>query len=323
MEFLLFPLVFLVGGIIVALGAQRKENAEQKAKEKARSEWDSEQGKYERIIHSLPSELVSKLFDLLKQSCAQIRLVVPDTYPAELSKIFLATNTVINKGTYGTITREQHQQISNLLNKDFNLFVNEFIPAANTALRQLADSDGLGFGLITNSAADAMLYSALDTNERLKGNEKKIREYEEMIDKQVVSILDKIQKVLEGEYEDIETMQTECEQEDVPNKQEETIYTQEEVAKRWYVQETAEGVIAFIDEQNNLIFPNKTEISEKEILFALKNADRPLKPSEIQQATKYLRACRMTHVSYVLRQMSQASKIERFDENNIAYFKMK
>lgn len=192
MELLFGLLVILVGTVFAILSAKRKE----RVKETARNEWESEQGKYEKIICLLPSELVSKLFDLLKQSCAKIRLVVPDTYPEELSKIFLATNTVINNGTYGTITREQHQQISNLLNKDFNFFVNEFIPAANTALRQLADSDGLGFGLITNSAADAMLYSALDTNERLKGNEKKIREYEEMIDKQVVSLIEKIQEIL-------------------------------------------------------------------------------------------------------------------------------
>lgn len=193
MEFFLFFMLALVGGTLLAVAkAKREENA----KEKARNEWDSEQGKYEKIICLLPSDLVSKLFDLLKQSCAKIRLVVPDTFPEELSKILLATNTVINNGTYGTITGAQHEQIKGLLDKDFTWLVNEFIPAANKALRELADSDGLGFGLITNSAADAMLHSALDTNERLKGNEKKIREYEEMIDKQVVSLIEKIQEIL-------------------------------------------------------------------------------------------------------------------------------
>ena len=192
MEILLLIPALLIVMIFIVIKSKREESV----KEKARNEWDSEQGKYEKVICSLPSELVSKLFELLKQSCAKIRLVVPDTYPEELTKIVLATNTVISNGTYGAITSEQHQQISDLLNKDFHWFVNEFIPAANAALRQLADSDGLGFGLITNSAADAMLYSALDTNERLKGNEKKIREYEEMIDKQVVSLIEKIQEIL-------------------------------------------------------------------------------------------------------------------------------
>lgn len=313
MEFFLFFMLALVGGTLLAVAkAKREENA----KEKARNEWDSEQGKYEKIICLLPSDLVSKLFDLLKQSCAKIRLVVPDTFPEELSKILLATNTVINNGTYGTITGAQHEQIKGLLDKDFTWLVNEFIPAANKALRELADSDGLGFGLITNSAADAMLHSALDTNERLKGNEKKIREYEQMIDQKVIAIFDKIQQVLENPHKNIEPAQMNCEKEEAPCMAEKS-------TKRLYLHQLPNGTTAFIDDKENVVFPDNAEFIEAEALYVLKYAAKSLKVSEIQAASEYLQACRVQRLAASLRNLCQAGKIERFDENNFAYFKMK
>lgn len=181
---------------IVAAYIILKDKLTQKSKEKARKEYDEEQKYYEAIIRKLPSELVNKLFDLEKQAGIKIRLAGTDNYPEEFTTIFLATNAVINNNSYGTITVEQHQQIQEILDKDFKWLINDFIPAANTVLKNNANSDGLGFGVITNNAADAILYDALDTNERLKGNEKRIREYEEMIDKRVVSIIERIKTTL-------------------------------------------------------------------------------------------------------------------------------
>ncbi|MCF2663283.1 hypothetical protein JQM66_01765 [Oscillibacter valericigenes] len=192
MEWLLFPLVFLLGGIIAVLGANKKEKAE----EQARNEWNAEEEKYEAIIRKLPSDLVNKLFDFLKQACKRINRVVPDSYPVELTKMALAAGTVVKNESFGAVTREQHRQISRILDENLDWVVNTYIPAANQALMKLADTDGLGFGLITNSAADAMLYSALDTHQRLKGNEKKIREYEEAIDKQLIPIFEKIRQIV-------------------------------------------------------------------------------------------------------------------------------
>lgn len=164
--------------------------------EKARNEWDAEQRQYELIIRKLPPDLVNKLFGLLKQAATRIKRVVPDSFPVELTKMALAAGTVAKSGTFGAVTREQYRQINRILDENLGWVVNTYIPTANQWLMQVADTDGLGFGLITNSAADAMLYSALDTHQRLKGNEKKIREYEEAIDKQLIPIFEKINQIV-------------------------------------------------------------------------------------------------------------------------------
>ena len=108
----------------------------------------------------------------------------------------LAAGTVVQKGSFGAITRDQHRQISNILNENLTWVVNTYIPTANQWLMRVADTEGLGFGLITNSAANAMLYSAMDTHQRLKGNEKRIKEYEEEIDKQLIPIFEKIRQIV-------------------------------------------------------------------------------------------------------------------------------
>lgn len=186
-------IIFVIVVIFIFFVLPKKKEAATKA---ANDKWDAQQAKYEDIVCQLPPDLLNKLLSLLKQACNRINVVVPDSVPEELMKMTMATINVVKKGSTAAITREQYKQISYLLDNDLNWIVNEFIPAANKALCQLADSDGLGFGLITNSAADAMLYSALDTHQRLKGNEKKIREYEEMIDKRLVPIFDKILQIL-------------------------------------------------------------------------------------------------------------------------------
>jgi len=164
--------------------------------EKARNEWDAEQRQYELIVRRLPSDLANKLFDLLKQACQRINRVVPDSYPVELTKMALAAGTVVQKGSFGAITRDQHRQISKVLDESLNWVVSAYIPQANQWLMQVADTEGLGFGLITNSAADAMLYNIIDTHQRLKGNEKRIKEYEEEIDKQLIPIFEKIRQIV-------------------------------------------------------------------------------------------------------------------------------
>lgn len=192
MEILLLIPVIIIGTLL----AVAKAKVEDSGKEKARSEWDAQQNKYEDIVRKLPSDLVDELLDLLKQAATRIRRVIPDSCPEELMKMALATDAVVKKGFFGAVTREQHRQVSRILDEDLSWVVNTYIPAANQALMKLADTDGLGFGLITSSAADAMLYSTLDTHQRLKGNEKKIREYEDAIDKQLIPIFEKIRQIV-------------------------------------------------------------------------------------------------------------------------------
>ena len=177
-----------MGGLLFSWKKSREE--------KARNEWDAEQKQYELIIRQLPSDLVNKLFDLLKQACNRIKRVVPDTFPEELTKMTLAAGTVVKNGTFGAVTREQHRQIKNILDENITWVVNTYIPAANQWLMQVADTEGLEFGIITSSAADMILYDFMDTHQKLKGNERRIKEYEAEIDKQLIPIFEKIRQIV-------------------------------------------------------------------------------------------------------------------------------
>ena len=181
--------------IVVAINSTA-EKGKQHRTEQARDQWESEEDRYAAVIKKLPSDLVKKLFDYMAQAGRNMSRATPGDYPGEYMKITFAAKKVMDTASYGTITKEQHQQITAILDEDLKWIVNDFIPAANQALAELQDSDGLGFGLITNSAADAMLYSAMDTHDKIKGNERRLREHREMIDKHFTALIHKIENTL-------------------------------------------------------------------------------------------------------------------------------
>ena len=94
MEILLLIPVIIIGTLL----AVAKAKVEDSGKEKARSEWDAQQNKYEDIVRKLPSDLVDELLDLLKQAATRIRRVIPDSCPEELMKMALATDAKLNLG---------------------------------------------------------------------------------------------------------------------------------------------------------------------------------------------------------------------------------
>ena len=159
--------------------------------------WKKGKEQYAAIIRKLPKDLVKNLYDQFSRALPKIGMVLPHKdFPEKYTDIFMATKEVIDNNVYGTITKEQYEKIDDIINKHLKWVVDEYIPAVNKANSNLMNSDGLGFGLITNSAADAMLYSAKDARAKVKGNNRHIREYKELIDKQFVDTIKKIEEIV-------------------------------------------------------------------------------------------------------------------------------
>ena len=164
---------------------------------RAYKKWKEGKEQYAAIIRKLPKDLVKNLYDQFLRALPKIEMVVPhENFPEKYTDIFMATKEVIDNNVYGTITKEQYEKIDDIINKHLKWVVDEYIPAANKANSNLMNSDGLDFGLITNSAADAMLYSAMNARAKVKGNNRHIREYKELIDKQFVDAIKKIEEIV-------------------------------------------------------------------------------------------------------------------------------
>ena len=159
-----------------------------------KKKWERDKEKYRAIIGKLPSDLVHKLHDMLYK--AGLSMGLPSSnLPDELCKAGLAAQAIIENDSYGTITEEQRSKINELF-KGFEWVVNEYIPTGKKALAQLSGSDDLGFGLITNSASNAALYTAMNTHDKIKGNEQRIEEFKQMVDRKVISLIEDISKVV-------------------------------------------------------------------------------------------------------------------------------
>lgn len=164
--------------------------------DKALAEFNKDQEQYAAIIRKLPKDIVRKLYSSFQEAATLIGTVVPPgDYPDKYMAMFMATKKVMDDGVYGNITENQRQKINEVF-KDLKWIIKEYIPAANQANFNLMNSDGLGFDLITNSAADAMLYSAMNAGSKVKGNEKRAMEYRRLVDKQFVGVIEKIKEIV-------------------------------------------------------------------------------------------------------------------------------
>lgn len=181
--------LFAVARIAVAITNERDGYVPEK-----KSKNDKEE--YVAIIRKLPKDIVQKLYSSFQEAAVKIGTVVsPGDYPDKYIEMFMATKTVMDEGVYGNITGEQRERMKEVLN-DLNWIIKEYIPAANQANVNLRNSDGLGFDLITNSAADAMLYSAMNARSKVKGNDKRIMEYCRLVDNQFIGIIEKIKEIV-------------------------------------------------------------------------------------------------------------------------------
>lgn len=196
------PICIVLAGLLL-YSVKKPLQPEQKAKiremltspqKKREREYEESKAKYRAIIGKLPSDLARKLHKLL--GTAGLSMGLPsEELPDELCKVLAAANAIVKSGSYGTITDEQHLKINELL-KDFEWVVKTDIPAWKQAVNALHDSDGLGFDLITNRAASAALYTAMNTHDKIKGNERRIDEFKQSVDQKVISLVEGIRQVV-------------------------------------------------------------------------------------------------------------------------------
>lgn len=149
---------------------------------------------YRDILSKLPSDLIRKIHKLLGTAWQNMGLPTEDL-PNELWYAIGAANAVIKSESYGTINEAQRLKIEQLI-EDFAWEAKTGIPAFKQAVNSLYGSDGLGFDLITNSAASAGLYAAMNAHDKIKGHEQRICEFKQHVEQKVVSLLNGIQQVL-------------------------------------------------------------------------------------------------------------------------------
>ena len=149
---------------------------------------------YRDILSHLPSDLMHKSHKLLGTAGLKMGLPAGDL-PDELCYAIAAANAVSKSDSYGTINEAQRLKIEQLI-KDFEWQVETGIPTRKPAVNMLYGSGGLGFDLITNSAASAGLYAAMNAHDKIKGHEQRIREFKQYVEREVLSLLNGIQQAL-------------------------------------------------------------------------------------------------------------------------------
>ncbi len=163
-------------------------------KPKATVKWEADVEKYKSIIEQLPEQLVVKLFYAIYNTGMSMGLPSRDL-PDELTKVVGAATSVRNAKSFGSISNGQDTNINSLINQ-FENQMETLIPVGKKALNQSIDGGGLGFGLITNNAADAALYQAMDYHDRVKQYKRMNYTVNQMVDKEVVVLMDSIKREL-------------------------------------------------------------------------------------------------------------------------------
>ncbi len=148
---------------------------------------------YEPLFKKLPERLVRKYCSLTTQTAQQSGIPVEDL-PEILFSTGQASLNVIEQGEFGEITQEQYSKIEKQLNDYDSFMLKTYIPAARTAISD--GSQGLDFGIITNSAADMALYKAMDTHEKMKKNNKAVYQFSEKIGQEITSLISAISETV-------------------------------------------------------------------------------------------------------------------------------
>lgn len=167
-----------------------KPNADKKAVNK----WDEDVAEYKRIIERMTSNNVNHFFSTIRNTGLSMGIDYKDL-PDELTKAVSAATQVIQNKTFGRLTSHKENEIDELINA-FSSEMTTLIPAARGALNQSINEGGLGFGLITNSAADAALYQAMNYHDKIKHYKKMNYTVNQMIDKEVAVLMNGIKNVL-------------------------------------------------------------------------------------------------------------------------------
>ena len=157
---------------------------------KAVKKWDEDVESYRSILRKLPKYLVEDFFHAIYNTGMSMGLPSKDL-PDELTKAVSAATKVREAKDFGRLSKEKAANVSDAINQ-FEMEMEELIPIGRKALNQASNSGGLGFGLITNSAADAALYQAMDYHDKVKHYKKMNYTVNQMVDKEVAILMNAI-----------------------------------------------------------------------------------------------------------------------------------
>lgn len=200
METILFTgvaiLVIGLGGLLFdkLKGNSANTNSANTKESSVERKWNNDVNSYKNTIRKLPSYELNKLHTAIYNT--GMSLGVPSAeMPDELTKVVIATTAIKKESTHGKLTSSQCESVNQLI-EEFKKQMKFLMPALTKALENSSKEDGLGFGIITNSAVDMALYSALDQNEKNKKQKRMSISVNQNIDKEVIKLMNGIKDVL-------------------------------------------------------------------------------------------------------------------------------
>ena len=195
MKTLIFIAVaFLVIALAGLISSKLKLDTPKSNASKAERKWDNDVAKYKNLIGKLPRVQRDEIHDLVYNT--GMKLGVPSSeMPDELTKVLSATNALKKEGISGKTSQKQYHMVQRSIS-EFEKQMDFLLPSLRKALDNAYDKGGLDFGIITNSAADLALHSAMDKNEKQKSYNRMSISVNQNIDNEVVKLITKIEESL-------------------------------------------------------------------------------------------------------------------------------
>lgn len=158
------------------------------------TKWDRDIDDYKKTLEKLPSDLIERILKATARSIMECGLG-QEYMSDEMAKIMSSANAVKASGHFGHLTAEQRSAVSSKIS-EYESGLEFSTMSVRIALGKATPSEGLGFGIITNNAADAMLYTAMNTNEQIKNYKKDIKAMQSILDNDVRKLHSALKSVL-------------------------------------------------------------------------------------------------------------------------------
>ena len=152
--------------------------------EKIKEEQNNNQIRYKNAFKKLSDDQIKRLHNCFY---GIMRSTDVDQAPLELYSAGLAIGEIEKEG--GTGIAENNSDIESIVNHSI-MWMEAGVKSAGIVMRN-AEEKGLGFGIITNSAADMALYSAMDARERNKNIKAASNDLRLLLKKEVLSLVEK------------------------------------------------------------------------------------------------------------------------------------
>jgi len=163
-------------------------------KTESKTKWDRDMDDYKKTLEKLPSDLIERILKATARSIMECGLG-QEYMSDEMAKIMSSADKVKAYGRFGSLTAEQRSAVSSKIS-EYESGLEFSTMSVRIALGKATPSEGLGFGIITNNAADAMLYTAMNTGEQIKNYKKDIKAMQSILDNDVRKLHSALKSVL-------------------------------------------------------------------------------------------------------------------------------